>query len=104
MYKQKKAAGLIVILLLSICTEAKINIPVSDEKEKLCKEIFQKMTNEHFFNDKNLSSINSKIFNALVERLDSQKIYFTKREIDSLETNFLTLIIPRDIKKLLFAQ
>ncbi len=99
MYKQKKAAGLIVILLLSICTEAKINIPVSDEKEKLCKEIFQKMTNEHFFNDKNLSSINSKIFNALVERLDSQKIYFTKREIDSFRNKFSNFDNPSRYKK-----
>ena len=99
MYKQKKAAGLIVILLLSICTEAKINIPVSDEKEKLCKEIFQKMTNEHFFNDKNLSSINSKIFNALLERLDSQKIYFTKREIDSFRNKFSNFDNPSRYKK-----
>tara|TARA_Y100000741_G_scaffold255661_1_gene197040 strand:+ start:1396 stop:3501 length:2106 start_codon:yes stop_codon:yes gene_type:complete len=99
LYKQKKAAGLIVILLLSICTEAKINIPVSDEKEKLCKEIFQKMTNEHFFNDKNLSSINSKIFNALVERLDSQKIYFTKREIDSFRNKFSNFDNPSRYKK-----
>ena len=99
MYKQKKAIGLIAILLLSICTEAKIDIPVSEEKEKLCQEIFEKMANEHFFSDKNLSSINSKIFNALVDQLDSQKIYFTKHEIDSFRKKFSNFDNPSRYKK-----
>ena len=69
MYKQKKALSLLTILLLSIGVEAKINITASAEKQELCQEIYQKMANEHFFNDKDLSSINAEIFNALVERL-----------------------------------
>ena len=83
MYKQKKALSLIAILFLSISIEAKINIPASAEKQELCQEIYKKMTNEHFFNDKDLSSINSEIFNALLDQLDSQKIYFTDNEISS---------------------
>ncbi len=88
MYKQKKALCLIAILLLSIGVEAKINIPVSAEKQKLCQEIYTRMTNEHFFKDKDLSAINAKVFDALVDELDTQKIYFTKNEISSLKRKF----------------
>ena len=67
---------------------ANINIPASEEKQALCQEIYQKMTNEHFFNSQNLSSINSEIFAALVDQLDSQKIYFTENEITSFKRKF----------------
>ncbi|MDA8709364.1 carboxy terminal-processing peptidase [Gammaproteobacteria bacterium] len=80
--------SLIAILLLSISIEAKINIPASAEKQELCQEIYKKMTNEHFFNDKDLGSINSEIFDALLDQLDSQKIYFTESEIKSYKRKF----------------
>ncbi|MDA8543960.1 carboxy terminal-processing peptidase [Gammaproteobacteria bacterium] len=88
MYKYKKALSLITILLLGISIEAKINIPASAEKQELCQEIYQKMTDEHFFSDKDLSFINSEIFDALVDKLDSQKIYFTENEISSYKRKF----------------
>ena len=94
MYKQKKALSLITILLFSIGIEAKINIPASAEKQELCQEIYLKMTNEHFFNDKDLSSINAEIFDALVDQLDSQKM-----KLAHLEENFLNLIIQLAIKE-----
>ena len=96
MYKQKKALSLIAILLLSISIEAKINIPASAEKQELCQEIYKKMTNEHFFNDKDLSYINSEIFDALLDRLDSQKIYFTENEINSYKRKFSKFDNPLD--------
>ena len=76
MFKQKKALSFLAILLLSIDVGAKINISVSEEKQVLCQEIYKKMVNEHFFNDKDLTSINSEILDALVDQLDSEKIYF----------------------------
>ena len=88
MFKQKKAFSFLAMLLLSIGVEAKINIPVSEEKQVLCQEIYKKMVNEHFFNDKDLSSINSEIFDALVDQLDSQKIYFTENEMASFKRKF----------------
>jgi carboxyl-terminal processing protease len=88
LFKQKKAFSFTAILLLCFSVEAKINIPASAEKQKLCQEIYLKMTNEHFFNDKDLSSINSEIFDALVDQLDSQKIYFTKNEIKTFKRKF----------------
>ena len=86
-------------MLLSIGVEAKINIPVSAEKQELCQEIYKKMTSEHFFNDKDLSSINSEIFDALVDQLDSQKIYFTKNEIDSFKRKFFQFDNPTSYQK-----
>ena len=99
MYKQKKALSLIAILLLSISIEAKINIPASAEKQELCQEIYKKMTNEHFFNNKDLSSINSEIFNALLDQLDSQKIYFTDNEISSYKRKFFKYDNPISYQK-----
>ena len=91
--------SLLTILLLSISIEAKINIPASIEKQELCQEIYQKMANEHFFNDKDLSSINAEIFDALVDQLDSQKIYFTKNEIASFKRKFSQFDNPTSYQK-----
>ncbi|MDA9205204.1 carboxy terminal-processing peptidase [Gammaproteobacteria bacterium] len=85
--------------MLSISIEAKINIPASAEKQKLCQEIYKKMTNEHFFNDKDLGSINSEIFNALLDQLDSQKIYFTDSEISSYKRKFFKFDNPIGYQK-----
>ena len=57
------------------------------------------MVSEHFFNDKDLSSINSEIFNELVDQLDSQKIYFTKNEIDSFKRKFFQFDNPTSYQK-----
>ena len=91
--------SLLTILLLSIGVEAKINITASAEKQELCQEIYQKMANEHFFNDKDLSSINAEIFNALVAQLDSQKIYFTENEINSFKRKFSQFDNPASYQK-----
>jgi len=99
LYKQKKALSLIATLLLSISIEAKINIPASAEKQELCQEIYKKMTNEHFFNDKDLGSINSEIFDALLDQLDSQKIYFTESEIKSYKRKFSKFDNPISYQK-----
>jgi len=88
LYKQKKALSLIVILLLSIGAETKIYIPVSSEKQELCQEIYKKMAEDHFFIDKDLSLINSEIFDVLLDELDSQKIYFTENEIKLFKRKF----------------
>ena len=99
MYKKKKAFSLIVILLLSIDAGARINIPASTEKQKLCQEIYERMTNEHFFKDKDLSAINSKVFDALLDQLDNQKIYFTKNEISSFRKKFSKFDDPINYQK-----
>ncbi|MDC0440723.1 carboxy terminal-processing peptidase [Gammaproteobacteria bacterium] len=91
--------SLIAILLLSNSIESKINIPASAKKQELCQEIYVKMTNEHFFSDKDLSSINSEIFDALLDQLDSQKIYFTENEISSYKRKFSKFDKPTSYQK-----
>ena len=99
MFKQKKALSFIAILLLSIGVGAKINISASEEKQVLCQEIYKKMINEHFFNDKDLTSVNSEIFDALVDQLDSQKIYFTENEMASFKMKFSRFDDPTSYQK-----
>ena len=99
MFKQKKALSFIALLLLNIGVEAKINISASEEKQVLCQEVYKKMINEHFFNDKDLTSINSEIFDALVDQLDSQKIYFTENEMVSFKRKFSRFDAQLAIKK-----
>ena len=65
----------------------------------LCQEIYKKMTNEHFFNDKDLTSINSEIFDTLVDQLDSQKIYFTENEMASFKKKFSRFDDPTSYQK-----
>ena len=62
-------------------------------------EIYKKMTNEHFFNNRDLSSINSEIFNALLDQLDPQKIYFTENEISSYKRKFSKFDNPSGYQK-----
>jgi len=99
LYKQKKALSLVALMLLSISVGSKINIPASDEKQKLCEEIYQKMTNEHFFVDKDVNSINAEMFNKLLDQLDSQKIYFTENEITSFKRKFFKFDNPINYQK-----
>ena len=87
------------MLLLSIGVGAKINIPASAEKDGLCQEIYKKITNEHFFYNKDLSFINSEIFDKLVDQLDSQKIYFTENEISSYKRKFSKFDNPISFQK-----
>ena len=91
--------NIIAILLLCIGVEAKINIPASAEKHELCQEIYKKITNEHFFYNKDLSFINSEIFDKLVDQLDSQKIYFTENEINSYKRKFSKFDNPISFQK-----
>ena len=82
----------ITLLILGIfCVEvaqAKVNIKPSDGKDLLAKEIYQKVTSEHFFKDQKFIALNRKLGQALMEQLDSQKIYFTKNEIARFDRDF----------------
>ena len=44
-----------------------------------------KISNEHFFKDKDLSDVNIKVFNSLLNQLDSQRNYFTEYEIKTFQ-------------------
>ena len=85
---QKKAISFIAIIFLSSLAQAKIDLSLSDEKANLGEEIFLKISNEHFFLNKDLAMINVEIFHSLLKQLDSQKIYFTQYEINSFSKKF----------------
>ena len=57
------------------------------------------MVNEHFFNDKDLTSINSEIFDSLLDQLDSQKIYFTENEMALFKKKFSRFDDPTSYQK-----
>ena len=75
----------IIAIILSICiscsSEPEINIKASIGKYNLANEINAKISEEHFFKDQAMKNINPKLGKALIKKLDSQKIYFTKDEI-----------------------
>lgn len=82
----------ITLLILSIfCVEAaqaEVNIKPSDGKDLLAKEIYQKITSEHFFKGQKFIALNVKLGQALREQLDPQKIYFTKMKLLVLKETF----------------
>ncbi|MDC1415318.1 carboxy terminal-processing peptidase [Gammaproteobacteria bacterium] len=75
----------IIAIILGICiscsSEPEINIKASIGKYNLANEINAKISEEHFFQDQAMKNINPRLGKALIEQLDSQKIYFTKNEI-----------------------
>ncbi len=90
MRKHQQAISFLLILCFSFIAEARINITISPDKDLLSKEIFLKISNEHFFKNKSKEDINARLLNALLKKLDSEKIYFTKNEIALFRKNFST--------------
>ena len=90
MHKYIRATSIILIIFFSFTSEAKISIEVSKEKELLSKEIFLKISNEHFFRNQQLDNINLKLLQSLLKQLDPEKIYFTRNEITSFKKMFKT--------------
>jgi len=79
---------LLVIFFFGVSSEAEINIEVSANKTLLSEEIFNKISNEHFFEDDVPDDLNLKLGIALIKTLDSQKIYFTKNEVSKFMRDF----------------
>ena len=88
MNKHLRATSLLVIFFFGVSAEAEINIEVSANKALLSEEIFNKISNEHFFEDDVPDDLNLKLGIALIETLDSQKIYFTKNEVSKFMRDF----------------
>ena len=79
---------MLVIFFFGVSSEAEINIEVSANKTLLSEEIFNKISNEHFFEDDVPDDLNLKLGIALIKTLDSQKIYFTKNEVSKFMRDF----------------
>lgn len=57
-------------------------IELSNNKEKLSKEIFKKLEREHYLKELNKDNFNKKYFEAIIEKLDENKNLFIKDEIE----------------------
>ena len=57
-------------------------IELSNNKEKLSKEIFKKLEREHYLKEFNKDNFNKKYFEAIIEKLDENKNLFIKEEIE----------------------
>ena len=57
-------------------------IELSNNKEKLSKEIFKKLEREHYLKELNKDNFNKKYFEAIIEKLDESKNLFIKDEIE----------------------
>ena len=74
-----------ILILFLFCTfviaEDYKNIELSESKKKLSNEIFKKLEKEHYIKKINKEEFNEKYINAIFDRLDKNKNYFTKNEV-----------------------
>jgi len=73
-------------LFLFFCTfvfsNEYINIELTDSKRSLSKEIFKKLEKEHYLKKINKDNFNERYIKAIFEKLDKNKTYFTKEEVE----------------------
>ena len=73
-------------LFLFLCTfvfaNEYVNIELSDSKKGLSKEIFKKLEKEHYLKKINKDNFNERYIKAIFEKLDKNKTYFTKEEVE----------------------
>ena len=73
-------------LFLFLCTfvfaNEYVNIELSDSKKNLSKEIFKKLEKEHYLKKINKDNFNERYIKAIIEKLDKNKTYFTKEEVE----------------------
>ena len=73
-------------LFLFLCTfvfaNEYVNIELSDSKKGLSKEIFKKLEKEHYLKKIKKDNFNERYIKAIFEKLDKNKTYFTKEEVE----------------------
>ena len=87
MSNTKKFSLLSLALILGVLNaESKFEpIELTNDKISLTDEIVRKISNEHFYQKKNLKELDKQFVSKLLERLDPNKIYFTKTEVSNFE-------------------
>ena len=74
-----------ILILFLLCAfviaEDYKKIELSESKKKLSNEIFKKLEKEHYIKKINKEKFNEKYINAVFDRLDKNKNYFTKNEV-----------------------
>ena len=72
----------VIIFSILISSETYEKIEISKKKKDLSNEIFKKLSREHYVRNFNDQDFNKKYFEAIFERLDKEKNYFIKSEVD----------------------
>ena len=72
----------VIIFSVLISSETYEEIDISKKKKDLSNEIFKKLSREHYVRNFNDQDFNKKYFEAIFERLDKEKNYFIKSEVD----------------------
>ena len=72
----------VIIFSILISSETYEKIDISKKKKDLSNEIFKKLSREHYVRNFNDEDFNKKYFEAIFERLDKEKNYFIKSEVD----------------------
>ena len=72
----------VIIFSILISSETYEKIDISKKKKELSNEIFKKLSREHYVRNFNDQDFNKKYFEAIFERLDKEKNYFIKSEVD----------------------
>ena len=75
---------LIFVVIFSILTSSETyeKINISEKKKDLSNEIYKKLSREHYVRNFNDQDFNKKYFEAIFDRLDEEKNYFIKSEVD----------------------
>ena len=75
---------LIFVVIFSILTSSETyeKINISEKKKDLSNEIYKKLSREHYVRNFNDKDFNKKYFEAIFDRLDEEKNYFIKSEVD----------------------
>ena len=72
----------IVIFSIQISSETYEKINISEKKKDLSNEIFKKLSQEHYVRNFDDQDFNKKYFESIFDRLDKEKNYFIKSEVD----------------------
>ena len=77
----------LIFISLFLCTFAfsddYIKIELSDSKNKLSKEVFQKLQKNHYLKKINTNDLNERYFEAIIQKFDENKNLFLEEEIQT---------------------
>ena len=100
--------SILFIFSLAVSSDSYKSIEVSEVKENLSNEIFKKLSREHYVKNFDKTDFNKNYINAVFKRLDEDKKYFIKNEVDSFikeskyETNNFDIALAYKIINLYF--
>ena len=87
--------------------EVYISTNLTEEKIILSKEVFKKLKKEHYIKNFVKDDFNINYINALIDRLDENKLYFVQSEIDNFSEEskkYAALFVVKKLPELLIGK